>query len=198
MTTRKVAPRFETEPASLSTLVRHEQELFVVLDSIAAMVPRHSAQQGKVVELLLDYAKQLHAFPGAAHLALRTPPTGPAYLDLLETATEILVREGLSVASAECACDALFLLVTASLAQQEARTGDDAACSIPDLHERAVAADSANRPDLPARNGIGGETGRQRLEWSLRAVIAGAKHSSEPSGPPSRRSDRPASNGDSR
>jgi AcrR family transcriptional regulator len=188
LTMRRVAARLETGPASLYTFVRDQRELHVlVLDSIAAMVPRPSArtegQQDTVVDLLLDYARQLHAFPGAARLALLTPPTGPAFLDLLETAIERLVGEGLSIVSAERACDALFLLVTASIAEQEAPTGDDPARSIPDLYEEALDADSTSRPYLAAaREAMRGEKGGQRLEWSLRAFLAGAKRSSSDGG----------------
>jgi len=190
LTMRMVAGRLETGPASLYTFVRDQRELQVlVLDSIAAGVPRSAVRAGAggedaVVELLLDYARQLHAYPGAARLALLTPPTGPAFLDLLETAMQHLVGAGFSITAAERACDALFLLVTASLAEQEARAADGPARSIPGLYEEALEAESTPRPYLAAaRKALAAESGGGRLEWSLRAFLAGAKSSSEPQAP---------------
>lgn len=134
-----------------------------------------------MVELLLDYARELRAFPGAARLALLTPPTGPAFLDLLETGMERLVGAGCSIAAAERALDALVLLVTATVAEQDARAADDAGRSIPDLYEEALEADATSRPYLTAaREAMAAGSGAGRLEWSLRAFLAGAKQSPEP------------------
>ena len=185
LTMRMVAGRLETGPASLYTFVRDQRELHVlVLDSIAARVRRADIERGSedgVVELLLDYARQLHAFPGAARLALLTPPTGPAFLDLVESAMERLVGAGFSITAAERACDALFLFVTATVAEQDARTADDAARPIPDLYEEALDADSTSRPYLAAaREQMAAWSGAGRLEWSLRSFLAGAKQSPEP------------------
>ena len=181
---RMVAGRLETGPASLYTFVRDQRELQVlVLDSIAAGVPRPAVRVGAggedaVVELLLGYARGLHAYPGSARLALLTPPTGPAFLDLLETAMQRLVDAGLSITAAERACDALFLLVTASVAEQEARAADDPSRSIPDLYDAALEAEPTPRPYLAAaRKALAAESGEARLEWSLRAFLAGAKSS---------------------
>ena len=142
--------RLETGPASLYTFVRDQRELHVlVLDSLAARVPLAPAgadEGSEIVALLLDYARWLHAFPGAARLALLTPPTGPAFLDLLERAMGLLVGEGLSVAAAERACDALFLLVTATVAEHDAPRPDEPARSIPGLYEEALDADSTSPP----------------------------------------------------
>lgn len=177
---RMVAGRLETGPASLYTFVRDQRELHVlVLDSIAARVLRPALESGgedRIVELLLGYAGELRAFPGAARLALLTPPTGPAFLDLLETTLERLVSDGLSISSAERACDALFLLVTATVAEQDARAADGAGRSIPDLYREALDADPTSRPYLAAaREVFAAEPGADRLEWSLRAFLAGSR-----------------------
>jgi AcrR family transcriptional regulator len=171
LTMRGVAARLETGPSSLYTFVRDQRELHVlVLDSVAATV---SESHDSVVGLLLDYARRLHAFPGSARLALLTPPTGPAFLDLLEQAMRLLVAEGLPIGSAERACDALVLLVTANVAEQEGRTGDR---SIPELYDDALDADATSRPHLAAaREAMRSPNGEGRLEWSLRAYLAGAK-----------------------
>ena len=62
---------------------------------------------------------------GSASRSL-TPPTGPAFLDLLETAMASLVSMGLSVPEAARVGDALFLLTTATIAEQDARRADGA------------------------------------------------------------------------
>ena len=204
LTMRMVAGRLETGPASLYTFVRDQRELQVlVLDSIAAGVPRPAVRAGAggedaVVELLLGYARQLRAYPGAARLALLTPPTGPAFLDLLETAMQRLVGAGFSITAAERACDALFLLVTASLAEQDARAADGPSRSIPDLYEEALEAGSKPRPYLAAalaaaRKALAAEPGGGRLEWSLRAFLVGAKSSSERPSRPARATRRAGS-----
>ena len=182
LTMRKVAARLETGPASLYVYVRDLRELQVlVLDSIASKVPRTSARasgEARVVELLLDYASRLWAFRGAARLALLTPPTGPAFLDLLETAMASLVSMGLSVPEAARVGDALFLLTTATIAEQDARRADGAGRSIPDLYDAALADVSAGHPLLAAgHKALRSEEGEPRLEWSIRTFLSGVPRS---------------------
>jgi AcrR family transcriptional regulator len=184
LTMRKVAGRLETGPASLYVYVRDQRELHVlVLDSISARVPRPSAGgdcETGLVELLHAYARELWSFPGAARLALLTQPTGPAYLDLLETAMELLVGSGLSVRKAARAGDALFLLATASVAEHDARRADGPARSIPELFGEALDRSSTARPLLAAgHEALLREGGGLRLEWAVRAFLVGVAQSPE-------------------
>jgi hypothetical protein len=175
---RGVAGRLETGPSSLYTFVGNQRELHVlVLDSIAGMVPLPATGGSEaVVELLMDYAKRLHGFPGAARLALLTPPTGPAFLNLFEAGLRHLVDEGFSLAAAERVCDALFLMVTACIAEQQARDSDHPAQSIPDLYREAVDTGGTAHPYLAAAlAAVDDQSGEQRLAWCLRAFLAGAK-----------------------
>jgi AcrR family transcriptional regulator len=182
LTMRKVAARLETGPASLYAYVRGQRELHVlVLDSIAAKVRLlevTKARKGAVVDLLLAYAAQLAAFPGAARLALDTQPTGPAFLDLLECAMQLLVSDGFSVRMAARAGDALFLLATASIAEQDARLDDDPGRSIPALFDDALDDASTERPLLSAgHEALRTESGELRLAWTLRALLLGIAES---------------------
>jgi AcrR family transcriptional regulator len=189
LTMRKVAALLETGPGSLYVYVRDQDELHVlVLDAIAAEVTRPRAGAGglpRLVKLLLDYSRQMFRYPGAARLALGTPPTGPAYLDLFESALSLLVTEGLDVRRAVWAVDALFLLVTAAVAEQDARRRDDASRSIPDLYGAAIdGGEPGSRPLLrAARAELATEDGEQRLSWSIRAFLAGAIRAAEPAEP---------------
>ncbi len=193
LTMRKVAARLETGPASLYAHVADQDELHVlVLDSIAAEVhvperPRDGADvdaDDAVVGLLLTYARRLFDHPGAARLALLTPPTGPAFLDLLETVMGLLVAAGLPVPRAAWAVDPLVLLVTAAMAEQDARHARDSSGTFAEVYGAVLDA-SATRPHLAAgRSALVSGDGEQRLAWALRTFLAGLTGRPAPAGPP--------------
>lgn len=186
LTMRNVAALLETGPASLYVYVRDQHELHaLVLDSIASEVKRSSIgadPTGRLVELLLGYAGRLFTYPGAARLALDTPSTGPAYLDLLESALELLVAAGFTIDRAALAADALFLMSTATMAEQDARRWDDPSRSVANLYAAALAgAEPARRPYVNAARGgafeLGGEA---RFEWMIRAFLVGLAAAPQP------------------
>ncbi len=184
LTMRKVAARLETGPASLYVYVSNLRELQVaVIDSIAAEVGRPTGRQGEnrpVVELLLEFGRRLESCPGAAGLALETQPTGPAFLDMLETMMELLVADGLSVPKAVRVGDAMVMLTTALVAERDARQADGPGQSSPELFDDALAGDAESRPLLLAgHHALVGEPGELRFAWTLRALLAGAVASSE-------------------
>ena len=186
LTMRKVAALLETGPGSLYVYVRDQSELHVfVLDAIASEVPLSVASTDgelQLLKLLISYARQLFKYPGTARLALLTPPTGPAFLDLFETALSLLVAAGFTTQRAVWAADALFLLVTAAVAEQDARPRDDPSRSIADLYGAAIDSDeSARRPYLSAARSefaVGG--GELRLEWAVCAFFRGLAAAPEP------------------
>ncbi len=190
LTMRGVAALLETGPGSLYVYVRDQRELYVlVLDSIASEVappvvgPDPAA---RLVDLLMGYARQLFRYPGAARLALDNPSTGPHYLDLLESSLALLVGQGFTVGHAALAADALFLLVTAAMAEQDARRWDDPTGSIADLYAAAIDGEepsrrpyiSAARPDAFAL------AGEERLAWMIRALIKGLAAAPQPPSAP--------------
>jgi AcrR family transcriptional regulator len=186
LTMRNVAGLLETGAASLYVYVSGQNELHaLVLDSIAAEIPRPSVgadPASQLVELLMGYARHLFTYQGAARLALENPSTGPSFLDLLETALSLLVAQGFTVNRAALAADALFLLVTATMAEQDARRWDDPARSVANLYAAAVDGEEpSQRPFLSAARRdafkLGGE---ERLEWMIRAFIAGLATAPEP------------------
>jgi AcrR family transcriptional regulator len=180
LTMRGVATRLETGPSSLYAWVRNQRELHVlVLDAIAAEVATPDAAdppEQQLVDLLLDYGRRLFAYPGAARRALAAPPTGPAHLDLLERSLVLAERQGLDTATAASVLDTLFLLVTAGLAEQEARSADETPGSIPDLYADAISDDGPGaRPHLAtALRQLQATDGEQRLAWSISAFLRGA------------------------
>ena len=186
LTMRNVAALLETGPASLYVYVRDQHELYaLVLDSIASEVKRPASgadPSSALVELLLGYAGRLFTYPGAARLALDNPSTGPSFLDLLESALGLLVAAGFSVNRAALAADALFLLATGTMAEQDARRWDKPSRSVGDLYAAAIdGEDPARRPYLNAARGdafdLGGE---MRFEWMIRAFIAGLAAAPQP------------------
>lgn len=180
LTMRAVAARLDTGPASLYAWVKGQRELHVlVLDAIAAEVvlPGEIGDpETQLVDLLLDYGRHLFSFRGAAQLALGAPPTGPAHLDLLERSLEMAERMGLEPSTAAAALDSIFLLVTATIAEQEARAADATPGSIPELYGEAITDDGApSRPHLAAAHKqLLTVDGEGRLAWSIRAFLRGA------------------------
>jgi AcrR family transcriptional regulator len=180
LTMRGIAGRLDTGPASLYAWVRNQRELHVlVLDAIAAQVAKPDQggpSEEQLIDLLLAYGRGLFAYPGSAQLALGTSPTGPAHLDLLEECLVLLEELGLAAPRAEAVLDALFLLVTATVAEQDARRSDEGAGSIPDLYEAAVVADPARWPHLAnAVAQIRRVEGEQRLADSIRTFLGGLR-----------------------
>lgn len=175
LTMRAVATRLETGPASLYAHVADLRELHVlVLDSIAADVEREPGDDA--VALLRRYARALWAHPGAAGLALATPPTGTAYLDLLEAVLSRLVAAGYGRDRAAAAVDTLTLLTTAAVAEQEASRGavDGTGTTIPEAYQRAIGAEPDRWPHIAAAlpSMVEGD-GEERLAASLRTFLAG-------------------------
>ena len=178
LTMRGLAVRLDTGPASLYAWVPNQRELHVlVLDAIAAKVQppdRTLPPEQRLIDLLLGYGGRLFEYPGSAQLALATPPTGPAHLDLLERCLVLLDELKLVAPRAEAVLDALVLLVTATVAEQDARRTDVGSGSIPELYDAAVAADPARWPHLNvARTQMREIDGEQRLVDSIRTFLRG-------------------------
>lgn len=180
LTMRGLAARLDTGPASLYAWFHNQRELHVlVLDAIAAQVHRSdetSPPEERLIELLLAYGHCLFAYPGSAQLALVTSPAGPAHLDLLEDCLVLVEELGLTAPRAEGVLDALFLLVTATVAEQDARRSDERSGSIPELYDAAVSADPARWPHLAiALSQIRRIEGEQRLVDSIRTFLRGLR-----------------------
>lgn len=180
LTMRGLAARLDTGPASLYAWVRNQRELHVlVLDAIAAQVQLSTEgrpTEQRLIDLLLAYGGCLFAYPGSAQLALAAPPTGPAHLDLLEDCLVLLEELGLEPPRAEEILDALVLLVTATVAEQDARRSDEGSGSIPELYDAAIAADPARWPHLAvALTQVRRIDGEQRLVDSIRTFLGGLK-----------------------
>lgn len=173
LTMRSVATRLETGPASLYAHVADLRELHVlVLDSIAADV--ELSPDDDAVTVLRRYAQALWAHPGAARLALATPPTGPAHLDLLEAVLTRLLAAGYERDRAAAAVDVLVLLTTAAVAEQEVVRSADDGPDIPEAYQRAIGAEPDRWPHIAAAlPSLVEADGTERLISSLRTFLAG-------------------------
>ena len=177
LTMRAVAARLDTGASSLYAWVRNQRELEVlVIDAIASEVeaPEDEEPPGEaLIAFLLDFGRRLFAVPGAAQMALVVQPTGSAYLDLLERGLEILESAGVDASRAPSVLDTLVLVVTATVAEQDARPkglGTDPV----DLYDAAIAAQPGRWPHLAgAIAALRTIDGEDRLVASLRTCLAG-------------------------
>jgi len=183
---RGVAALLETGAGSLYVYVRDQGELITfMLDSIASEVPRPGQAgepRARLIKLLLGYARCLYAYPGAAELALAHPPTGPAFLDLFESALGLLVEAGFTLNRAHHSVDALLLQVTAAISEQDARRRDAPTQSIPSLYAAALDDKDPDRYPLmrEARRELVETAGEQKFAWTIRAFLDGLAAAAEP------------------
>jgi AcrR family transcriptional regulator len=180
LTMRGVAARLDTGASSLYAWVRNQRELEVlVIDAIASEVeaPENSGSpEEALIALLLDFGRRLFAVPGAAQMALVVQPTGPAYLDLLERALGILESARVDAARATSVLDTLILVVTATVAEQDARAKGPGTDPV-DLYDVAIAAQPGRWPHLASAIAeLRTIEGEDRLVASLRTCLAGLEH----------------------
>jgi AcrR family transcriptional regulator len=178
LTMRGVAARLDTGPSSLYAWVRNQRELHVlVLDAIASEVQLPddaSPPDRQLVQLLLNYARRLYGYRGAAQLALAAQPTGPAHLDLWERCLGLLDQLGIPPRQAASGLDTLILLITATIAEQDTRETGEGPETIPDLYDAAIEADPGRRPRLAAGAALLRTIdGSDRLGESIRIFLRG-------------------------
>lgn len=175
LTMRAVAARLETGPASLYAHVRDVDDLTrLVVDEAAASALSADVPDGDagVIGLLRAYAQALYGIPGSARLALLTTPTGQRSLDLLERLLALATASGRSLDRATRVVDAGMLLVTASVAEQDARRHSTA---IPAELLDAASGGATERPLLVAAvTTTAPSAGADNMTWAVSALLSGA------------------------
>ncbi len=199
LTMRKVAALLETGPSSLYAHVKNLEDLQgLALDemSTAISLPSPAGSRGgarttdtgrtdadptdagnteAVVALMHSYATALREHPGTAGVALTTPPVGAGFLDFAEAFAALLDAMGIGPSETMGAFDKLVLLVTATVAEQEASFRLDPTLSIGDRYADALAAQPADAPPRPRLRAllIAGAPDNDDIRWTVTTFMRG-------------------------
>ncbi|MFF0463104.1 TetR/AcrR family transcriptional regulator [Streptomyces mexicanus] len=125
VTMRRLAQELDTGPASLYVYVRNTAELHAaVLDELLGTVgpaPAHGDWRDRLERVLEAYTAMLMEHPSLARSALTARPSGPHYLNLIETLLALLDEGGVPPAQAAWGVDLLLLFATATAAEHAGR-----------------------------------------------------------------------------
>lgn len=181
LTMRKVAGLLDTGPSSLYAHVKNLEDLqglvldemstTIVLDPVAA----HADPVVAVVALMQAYGAALREHPGTAAIALTTPPVGAGFLDFAEAFAVTLDAMGVGPSETMGAFDKLVLLVTATVAEQEANYRADPTISIGDRYANALAAQPADAPARPLLHTLltTGHPTHDDITWTVTTFLRG-------------------------
>ncbi len=188
VTMRRLAQELDTGPASLYVYVRNTADLHAaVLDELlgtveAAPAPEEGDWRERLERVLTAYTAMLHEHPGLARSALTARPSGPHYLNLIETLLALLGQGGVPPARAAWGVDLLLQHATATAAEHsayEGRTGGQEEWDA--LTDAVHGASAATHPHIAALAApLLAGTPEERLSWGIRAVISGIEHTPVP------------------
>ncbi len=183
VTMRRLAQELDTGAASIYVYVSNTAELHAaVLDRLMEGL-LDSARPGgewreRLVAILTAYTELLFEYPSLARSALVARPTGPGYLDLLETLLSLLHDGGVADDRAAWGVDLLLQTATATAAEQATRGHAFESAGEQDAFERIVRgapADTYPHVAAMADNLLRGP-GRTRLTWAFHVLIDGIAH----------------------
>ncbi|MEV6505218.1 TetR/AcrR family transcriptional regulator [Streptomyces sp. NPDC051642] len=183
VTMRRLAQELDTGPASLYVYVRNTAELHAaVLDELLGTIgptPTEGSWRERVEQVLTAYTAMLFEHPSLARSALTAWPSGPHYLNLIETLLALLDEGGVPPAQAAWGVDLLLQQATATAAEH---SGDDTARDDWDTLTDAVRTVSARtHPHIAARSGdlLAGAP-LARLSWRFQTLINGIERTAVP------------------
>ncbi|MFF0837602.1 MULTISPECIES: TetR/AcrR family transcriptional regulator [unclassified Streptomyces] len=182
VTMRRLAQELDTGPASLYVYVRNTDELHAaVLDELLGTVgpaPAGGDWRERLERVLTDCTRMLLAHPDLARSALTARPSGPHYLNLIETLLALLAEGGVPHDRAAWGVDLLLQHATATAAEHagEKSPGDWQAL---DSGLRGASRDT--HPHIAARAGqLLSGTPEARMSWAFRALIDGIERTAVP------------------
>jgi AcrR family transcriptional regulator len=177
VTMRRLATELDTGPASLYVYVRNTAELHAaVLDELLGTVelrPRKGNWQDRLVQVLTSYTKVLFEHPGLAQAALVARPSGPHYLDLVETVLALLAEGEVPARQAAWGLDFLLQTATATAAEHQAGDSQEDWDLLTAALRRTTDATHPNIAALGADLLTG--SGPDRTAWAFRVLINGMR-----------------------
>ncbi|MDI1457995.1 TetR/AcrR family transcriptional regulator [Streptomyces sp. NPDC014684] len=182
VTMRRLAQELDTGPASLYVYVRNTDELHAaVLDELLGTVgpaPAGGDWRERLERVLTDCTRMLLAHPDLARSALTARPSGPHYLNLIETLLALLAEGGVPHDRAAWGVDLLLQHATATAAEHagEKSPGDWQA-----LDSALRGASRDTHPHIAARAGqLLSGTPEARMSWAFRALLDGIERTAVP------------------
>ncbi|MFE2415793.1 TetR/AcrR family transcriptional regulator [Streptomyces hokutonensis] len=183
VTMRRLAQELDTGPASLYVYVRNTAELHAaVLDELLGTigpVPAEGSWRERLEQVLTAYTAMLLQHPSLARSALTAWPSGPHYLNLIETLLALLDEGGVPPAQAAWGVDLLLQQATATAAEHSA---DDTARDDWDaLTEALRTVSDRTHPHIAARSAelLAGAP-EARLSWMFQTLITGIERTAVP------------------
>ncbi|MFR0355512.1 TetR/AcrR family transcriptional regulator [Streptomyces sediminimaris] len=184
VTMRRLAQELDTGPASLYVYVRNTAELHAaVLDELLGTIgpaPADGSWRERLERLLTAYTAMLFEYPGLARSALTARPSGPHYLNLIESLLALLDEGGVPPAQAAWGVDLLLQHTTATAAEH----ADGEAASEEDWDALRGALHGASARTHPRIAALGDAllagAPQERLSWALRTLITGIEHAPAP------------------
>jgi AcrR family transcriptional regulator len=181
VTTRRIATRLDTGPASLYVYVRNTEELYAhILDALLGRMPRvpkTGPWRDRLHAVLAGYAKVLFDHVEVARMTVATHPTGPNYFALVEQLLELLQEGGVSDGAAAWGVDLLLSSVTATAVEHgtlaaEADDDDDNELSVI-AAAIATASDTAHPRIVEIGDDFLSGSPTERFDWGLDVLING-------------------------
>ncbi|WP_316767640.1 TetR/AcrR family transcriptional regulator [Streptomyces sasae] len=182
VTMRRLAQELDTGPASLYVYVRNTDELHAaVLDELLGTVgpvPTEGDWRERLERVLIGYTRMLLEYPSLARSALTTWPSGPHYLNLIETLLGLLHEGGVPRDRAAWGVDLLLQRATATAAEHAGGGSQEDWNSL----GRALGEVSEHtHPHIAAASGLllAGAP-EARASWAFQALISGIEHTAVP------------------
>ncbi|MGW3447784.1 TetR/AcrR family transcriptional regulator [Streptomyces sp. NPDC001076] len=182
VTMRRLAQDLDTGAASLYVYVRNTAELHAaVLDELLGTVgpaPTEGDWRERLERVLIAYTRMLLEYPSLARSALTSWPSGPHYLDLIETLLGLLDEGGVPRERAAWGVDLLLQRATATAAEH----AGEASREDWDALGRALSRVSdRTHPHIAAASGVllSGAP-EARVSWAFQALINGIERTPVP------------------
>ncbi|MEU1402814.1 TetR/AcrR family transcriptional regulator C-terminal domain-containing protein [Streptomyces sp. NPDC005728] len=182
VTMRRLAQELDTGPASLYVYVRNTDELHAaVLDELLGTVGPAQAEgswRDRLERVLTAYTQMLLEHPSLARSALTARPSGPHYLNLIETLLALLDEGGVPRERAAWGVDLLLQHATSTAAEH---AGGDSPGDWQALDRALTGASEDTHPHIVAAGPdlLSGTPGA-RLSWAFQALINGIERTAVP------------------
>jgi AcrR family transcriptional regulator len=182
VTMRRLAQELDTGPASLYVYVRNTHELHAaVLDELLGTLPPVPAEgtwRERLEHVLTSCTAMLLAHPELARSALTARPSGPHYLNLIETLLGLLAEGGVPRERAAWGVDLLLQHATATAAEH---AGEEPADDWQNLIGTLREVSGRTHPHIAgSAEALLSGTPENRLSWAFRTLINGIERTAVP------------------